>query len=204
MSMDDRQKGNRKPPLTTATIATFVGAFIVILAAVMADVRQPLGRAFLNTLAATSLPTESGTAVTAPGIKVDMFSAQQSSLSPAIQTMDQYYRYINEARNSDDLGKAWDLLTINLKCNPSDRCNFIQYQDYWWQFRIQYKLYDCGSNTIDTEVIYYARKSSGPISLARADLTRYQLIDEKGQLKLNSGEAIDQVGATCKLAVSVP
>lgn len=201
MSTDERQKVKRNPPPSTPAIATFIGAIAIILVAVITNFRDPLGRAFNS--AATIAPTLSSSA-SPVAVEVDMPATLEGDLSPAAKVVDQYYRHINDARSSDELGKAWDLITIKLKCNPSDKCNFVQYQDYWWQFKVQYKLYDCGSNTIDAEVIYYARRAAGPISSARPEYIRYQLVDNNGQLKLDSGDAIERIGADCKPAVSVP
>src|SRR6266545_3933638 len=54
---------------------------------------------------------------------VDMSPTAENALSPAIQTIDQYYKYINNAAIKDDLTRGWDLMTTKLQCNPSDRCN---------------------------------------------------------------------------------
>jgi hypothetical protein len=204
MSTDDRQKAKRNPPPNTPAIATFIGATAIILVAVITNFRDPLGRAFGNVATTAPTPTPSTASASPAAVTVDMPATVEETLSPAAELVDQYYRYINGAHNSDELGKAWSLATLNFKCNPSDRCNFVQYQDYWWQFKLQYKLYDCGADTIDSELIYYARKAAGPIASARPEYLRYKLIEDNGQLKLNSADAIEQIGADCKLAVSVP
>jgi len=194
MSIDGPQKAKGRESPNLSVIFTFIATITILLIVLTTTYRDSLEKTFFKTPIATPSSV----------VDVDMPATLKNSLSPAVQTMDQYYQYINNAKNSDDLGKAWTLMTINLKCNPNDRCNFVQYQNYWWQLKVQYKLYDCGSNTIDTELIYYSRKADGPLSSAQTEYIRYQLIEEAGQLMLDSGEPIEAIGANCELAVSAP
>ncbi len=125
------------------------------------------------------------------------------ALPPAIQVMDQYYKYINHASIPSDLSRAWDLLTQKLQCNSSDQCKFENYRDFWWGQQVNYRLYDCGSNKVDTELIYYTRNSQ-PLANKAPVYLRYTLVDDNGQLKVNAGESTNGISAYCTLAVSYP
>ncbi|WKZ34958.1 MAG: carboxypeptidase-like regulatory domain-containing protein [Anaerolineales bacterium] len=127
----------------------------------------------------------------------------ENTLSPAIQVMDQYYQYINNAAIDNDLSRAWGLMTRKLQCNPSDQCNFETYKNYWWDLQVHYKLYDCGSNIIDAELNYFLRGLQ-PLEDITPVYFQYTLTEEVGQLKLYSAENIDGISAYCPLAVTYP
>jgi hypothetical protein len=127
----------------------------------------------------------------------------ETALSPAIQVVDQYYKYINNAAIDDDLSRAWDLLTRKLQCNPSDQCNFETYKNYWWGLQVHYKLYDCGSNIIDAELNHFLRGLQ-PLEDITPVYLQIILTEEVGQLKLYSAENVDGISAYCPQAVTYP
>jgi hypothetical protein len=160
----------------------------------------------------TSTPTPSNVPVSTstnepatsiPTLEPATPSATENALPTAVQTLDQYFGYINDAGIPDDLRAAWDLLTPTLQCNPSDQCNFVHYRDFWWQFQVQYKLYDCDANVVTAELIYYSRGGQPNPSRSPAYVT-YELLNENSQLKLESAKKATGVSAFCELAVSVP
>lgn len=148
----------------------------------------------------TTVPVEASVTSTTVVVSV---TPTEVTLSPAIQVMDQYYKYINNANIPDDFSRAWDLLTQKLKCNSSDQCKFENYRDFWLGQQVNYKLYDCGANEVDTELIYYKRGTQPDINKAPVFL-RYTLVEENGQLKLNAGDFTNGISAYCPLAVSYP
>ncbi len=77
------------------------------------------------------------------------------------------------------------------------------YKNYWWKLQVQYKLYDCGSNVVSAELLFYSRGST-PNSSKKPEYVTYELIDENGQLKLNSGTPVPGISSYCELAVSFP
>lgn len=205
MSTGDTQMTKRNPSSNIASILVVLIAIAIILGALITNFKLPLTQILFKIatetppLDATSLP------VTSPlTVDVGMPATTENTFSSSVETVDQYYRYINNAGNSDDLGKAWAMMMPTLKCNPGDRCNFVRFQSHWWQLKAQYKLYECGSNTINAEVIYYPRKSAGPHSSAQTEFIQYQVVDENGQMKLDKGELIEEIDAECTLAVTVP
>lgn len=162
---------------------------------VLEDIRlSPVG-----TQAAMSTPTDTPI----PPTEIITPTPTELALSPAIQVTDQYFRHINNAAIKDDLSRAWDLMTQKLQCNPSDLCNFITYRDYWWGLQVHYKLYDCGSNIVATELVYYARGTQ-PLEGGKPSYLRYTLAEEDSQLKLYGAENIDGISAYCPLAVTYP
>lgn len=186
----------------TVAIITVLGTIIVTF---ISTFKEPITAFIFRTPSAT--PTKAivlPPTTPLPTIDTGSIPEPKTSLSPAVQAMDQYYRYINNAGVSDDLSRAWELLTKKLQCNSSDNCNFVHYRDWWWELKVEYKLYDCGSNTVDTELKYYSRNASGASSSAQSAYVRYVLINESGQLKINSGEIITGISAYCELTVYSP
>ena len=124
-------------------------------------------------------------------------------ISPAVQTVDQYFKYINNAGIDDDLQRAWNLLTTKLQCNPTNQCVFDSYRDFWWKLQAHYKLYDCGSNTVSAEIIYYNRNATPNLGKS-PDYMSYELLEEDGQLKLNSASVETGISAYCEFTPVSP
>jgi len=122
--------------------------------------------------------------------------------SPHILMMDQYYKHINNAGNSDELKKAWDLLTAKLQCHLYEDCKFVHYKEWWWKWKVQYKLYDCGSLIIQTELRYYRRDSGTNATLTAPAYVKYWLVDDRGQLKIDSGLVTNKPDAECSQTAS--
>jgi hypothetical protein len=130
-------------------------------------------------------------------------TADQSALPPAVQTVDQYFKYINNAGIDDDLERAWNLMTTNLQNNPSDQGRFETYQGFWWGEQVRYKLYDCGSNTVAAELIYYSRNTTPDMSKT-PEYMLFELVEENGQLKLNGASRETGVSAYCEFISVTP
>ena len=151
-----------------------------------------------NAPSATTVP-----ATPAPTEEVAAATATESPISPAVQTVYQYFSYINNAGIDDDLQRAWDLLTTKLQCNPANQCVFDSYRDFWWKLQLRYKLYDCGSNSVAAEMIYYNRNTTPNLN-KKPDYMMYELIDENGQLKLNSASVETGISAYCEFTPVTP
>lgn len=127
--------------------------------------------------------------------------------SNAVVVVSNFYSWVNNAQNKDDFRKAWELETSGpngLQCREASACQYSKFQDSWWLWKVQYKLYDCGSNVVDAELRYYRRDPG----IASASITpiyvRYQLVEVAGELKIDKGQEIGHPGADCILAISVP
>jgi hypothetical protein len=138
-----------------------------------------------------------------PTMEVVEPTATEKTLAPAVQTVQQYFNYINNAGIRDDLNRAWDLMTNKLQCNKSDQCNVEHYKDFWWKLQVQYQLFDCGSNQVAAKLIYYTRGSKPNSSGSPAYLV-YDLLDENGELKLNSAKIDTGISTYCELSISFP
>lgn len=175
-----------------------IGLLIWLVASGMIDGAEPPTPTSLPSSTSTSVP-----ATSSPTMAVPTPSATENAISPAIQTMDQYFTSINKAGIRDDLARAWDLMTNKLQCNPSDQCNIGHYQDFWWKLQVDYKLYDCGSNAVAAELRFYSRGGTPNYSRSPEYVT-YELIEENGQLKLNSAKTGTGISTYCVLAFPVP
>ena len=124
--------------------------------------------------------------------------------SSAIKTMDNFFSLINNAQSKADLIYSWSLETSEFQCAEAAKCNLSKFQDFWMQFKVNYKLYDCGYNIVDTEQTYYPRdplSTSGPRPSFSA---RYVLKEIGGQLKINNTEITLAPNPLCELRVAVP
>jgi hypothetical protein len=129
------------------------------------------------------------------------------ALSNAIIVVNNFYSWINNAQNKDDLRKAWDLETSGpngLQCREASGCQYSKFQDSWWLWKVQYKLYDCSSNLVDVELRYFKRDPSITSTPIAPLYVRYQLVQVAGELKIDKGQKIGSPGADCTLAISVP
>jgi hypothetical protein len=150
---------------------------------------------FIATVLPTGVQTEAPTVVQ-PTAEPSTPAPTLDPISPPVRTVDQYFKYINNAAIQDDLQRAWDLLTEKLQCNKSDQCQFSTYSKFWWQVQVQYTLYDCGSNTVAAELIYYGRDKT-PRPNTKPTFLSYEVLEQNGQLKLNSATTISGISAYC-------
>ena len=138
---------------------------------------------------------------------VEPESTSTQSFSNAIIVMNNFYEWINTARNKNDLLRSWNLETSGIngfQCREAAGCNFSNFQNTWWEQKIQYKLYDCGSNLVDAQLRYYKRDPLLASTPTAPIYLRYQLVDIDGELKINKAESINGPGAECELTISVP
>lgn len=132
---------------------------------------------------------------------------QTPAYSDAIIVMNNFFSWINDAGNKEDLRRSWDLETsgaYGLQCREAAGCEFSNFQDWWWQWNVQYKLYDCGFNIVDAELSYYSRDPLLATTPSTPIFMRHQLIDDHGQLKLNRVDYIEGSGADCHLTITAP
>jgi hypothetical protein len=111
-------------------------------------------------------------------------------LSPAAQVVDYHFRFINNAKDNGELIQSWNLMTSKLQCNPSDQCQFINFQNWWWQWHVQYEVYDCGPNDIIVRYSLVPRDQPSSTSTT-IFYERYALTQENGELKIDEGHLID-------------
>lgn len=129
------------------------------------------------------------------------------SLSPAVDVMNNFYSWINNAGNKDDLLRSWNLETSGtngFQCREAAGCEFTKFRDTWWDLKVQYNLYDCGSNVVDVEVRTYHRNPLLASTPNAPFFVRYELVNVSGELLINRGTGIEGPGADCDLAISVP
>jgi len=207
-------KGDTKPAVSPVKLGGAILAIAVLVLAFwgMKSGMLPFGASRTPTPTQASTATERAIIATAttfptqetiPPTATSIPTATSVPISPAVLTVDQYFKYINSANIGDDLEQAWDLMTPNFQCNPSDQCNQVTFEKYWLAFQVQYKLYDCGPNTVVAELIYYTRGRE-PNPDSETHYLQYQLIDENGQLKLDSGNSKSGISNRCKLVPSLP
>ena len=156
-------------------------------------------RAMLVTF--TPIPTSTDTPIAA------LEGTPTESLTDAIIVMNNFYSWINNAGNKDDLLKSWNLETSGLngfQCREAAGCEFARFRDIWWELKVQYKLYDCGSNLVDVEVRTYHRDPLLASTPNPPFFVRYELVNVNGELLINRGTGIEGPSADCELAVSVP
>lgn len=142
----------------------------------------------------TNLPTLTLTPSLAPSPTFTF--VPENVLSPAVQVVDLHFSSINDAINKDDLIRSWNLMTYNFQCNPSDKCEFSTYQDWWWQWHVSYTVYDCDPYTVVVRYILAPRNQ--PSSTSNTIFyERYSLIEENAVLKINEGHLIDNLDDSC-------
>ena len=164
-------------------------------------------QAYLPLVTNTSTPTQTLSNTPTESMTLTPSATPTPKYSDAIIVMNNFYSWINNAGNKDDLRKSWELETsgVNgLQCSESAGCDFIKFRDWWWDWKVQYKLYDCGSNIVDTEQRYYRRDPKLATTPTAPIYIRYQLVVDSGELKINSGHGVEGPGSDCQLKVQGP
>lgn len=111
--------------------------------------------------------------------------APLKSTSTFVETVDAFYRKINEAQSKEDLLLAFNLLTTMAMGNPKivPLGDVSKFQDKWWELKVSYKLYDCGENVVFAEETLYPRSDSSPVTPTAPHFMRFDLMQsEEGTL----------------------
>ena len=124
--------------------------------------------------------------------------------SKAIETVNSFFTWINDAQTKEDLLNAWNIESTEFQCSEPAGCDPTGFQNFWIDWKVRYKLYDCGSNIIATEQIYYPRDPFSNSKPTDVLYRKYKLAEEDGQLKIITGENIPDPSGTCPLVISVP
>jgi hypothetical protein len=119
--------------------------------------------------------------------------------SAYVETVDTFYRKINEAQSEADVLLAFNLLTTmamgNSKIVPLGDAS--KFQEKWWKVTVSYTLYDCGANVVFAEETLYPRSDSSPVTPTPPHSVRFDLMqDEEGILISNITRA-DVPGEGC-------
>lgn len=131
-----------------------------------------------------------------PCTQVTPTSVPSNQLSPAVQIVDFHFRFINLAKDKDELIQSWNLMTSNLQCNPSDQCQFANFQNWWWQWHVAYEIYDCSSDTVIVRYSLAPRNNPSSTS-ATIYYERYTLVEDSGNLKIDRGQLVDGIDNGC-------
>ena len=148
----------------------------------------------------TSTPTETPTPFFATPTETTT-PTQEMVIPESIVVMNNYYKSINSASTKDELEISWGYLTTELQCNSNDKCSFTEYRDWWWDWRVIYNLYDCGSNRVEVELTYTPRTPSLSSTPTGPVYVLYQLIEKGQSLKINEGQLLESHNTTCNFVL---
>ncbi len=138
----------------------------------------------------TFIPTSASTAASSAEVKL-----------PVVQIVETYYKQINAAQSPNDLGKPWDLLSTKEQCNPRDGCDLSYFQTRWWEWKVIYKIYECGSNTVIVEESRYPREADPATATLKSSFVRFQLIQGEEKIFINKRQTVIEMDEGCVLAI---
>ena len=122
-------------------------------------------------------------------------------LSLSVQKLDVFYTGINEAQSKDEFYAPWDMLTSRTQCFPRYACDISYFQDWWWQWKVAYKLYDCGSNRVIAEELRYPRTGSAAAEEIKPQFWRYEMVVSDERWMINEIKFSQPPGSECPLAL---
>lgn len=139
----------------------------------------------------TFIPTLASTAASSVEIKL-----------PVVQTVESYYKQINDAQSPNDLIKLWDMPSSEEQCNPRyGGCDLSNFQTWWWKWKVIYKIYECGTNTVMAEESRYPREADPATATLKVSFIRFQLLQGDEKIFITKGQAVPQLDAGCVLAI---
>lgn len=141
------------------------------------------------------------TSTVSPSATPDSFTV---AYSPAVIAVDRFFRGINEAQTAADLVSSWELESRAFQQIEPAKGDVTDFQKFWLEWKVQYELYDCGSNTVATAQIYYPRNPNSTATPLRQFYQEYTLVQEDGQLKIDSSNRIASPGPSCRSVILVP
>ena len=128
-------------------------------------------------------------------------STPVGAISPAVRALDEYYREINEARSQNDFNKPWDMLTNQEQCNFRYKCELSYFQDFWGKSKVRYRLYDCGSDRVLAEEMYYPREGDSNSAVTGTKFWKFQLVELEGRWMIDDTSAKQGPLAECSLVI---
>jgi hypothetical protein len=129
--------------------------------------------------------------------------APLGSTSAFVETVDTFYRKINEAQSEADVLLAFNLLTTMAMGNPkivplSDASKF---QDKWWELKVSYKIYDCGENVVFAEETLYPRSDSSSVTPTPPHFMRFDLMQSEEGILIDNITRADAPREGCVLVL---
>lgn len=129
--------------------------------------------------------------------------APLGSTSAYVETVDTFYRKINEAQTEADVLLAFNLLTTmamgNSKIVPLGDAS--RFQQKWWKVKVSYKLYDCGENVVFAEETLYPRSDSSPVTPTPPHFVRFDIMQNEEGILISNITRADAPGEGCVLVL---
>ena len=130
------------------------------------------------------------------------------TLSNAVLTLNEFYSSINNATTPDELVRSWNLETSGpdggFQCREPSACKFSYFRDWWWNWIVKYKLYDCGGNAADVEEWLYYRNKPTSGSSTNPTYLRQEVVADQGQWKIDRGSVLKAPEFACSLVITSP
>jgi len=203
---DDLERAANIGSLIAAIAALIVLAFYTSSPTSKENQRTPIPPEFLTPINSSIVSTEISTATPTYISTSTIDLTPTATYSEAIVTMSNFYSWINNAKTPKDLINSWNLETSGpngFQCREPSACDFKSFSDWWWSWKAQYNLYDCGSNIVEVELNLYRRDPTQGTKLHPSDL-RYELVDVGGELKIDRGQDDSNIpDYGCELEISI-
>ena len=129
--------------------------------------------------------------------------APLESTSTFVETVDAFYRRINEAQSEVDVLLAFNLLTTMAMGNPKivPLADVSKFQDKWWELKVSYKLYDCGEDVVFAEETLYPRSDSSPVTSTPPHFMRFDLVQSEEGILISNITRADAPRESCVLVL---
>ena len=119
----------------------------------------------------------------------------------AVATVEEFYKFINDAQAEDDLLKSWMMLTLEEQCNPRDQCTLGFFQDNWWPWLVNYDLYGCSPTRVIAKETLISREGNATSTPPSPRYWRYELIETEAGLMISDRRLAQAPGDDCALTV---
>lgn len=145
----------------------------------------------------TVAPTEEDeTATETPEATVDV---DELSAGAQFLILDYFWGLNNEIQTEDDLTYYWGLLTNNSQKSGYNN-DFDEYQIFWWEHRVRFKIYECSITEFIVDLEYFDRSDTNyQTSTGQVPDLRYTLIERGDNVFIDNIEDISDDGHYCDL-----
>jgi len=136
-----------------------------------------------------------------------IFAACASPVTPtpvepnlrSVETVEAFYMLVNNAQTEDDIKEAWNMLADNEQCNARYKCQYPIFQKLWWQWKTDYKLYDCGDNQVYAEVVRYPGDGNPSTDSAKTQSWMIKLVEMENNMMIDTTTLTQSNGDGCVL-----
>jgi len=128
--------------------------------------------------------------------------ARTVTTADAVETVEKFYKIINDAQIEDDILASWVMLTTDGQCSdPKNYCTLAYFERNWWRWKVDYELYGCSPNRVAVKETLIPRDNNTASAAPASRYWEYELVETESGIMINDKYFIKSPDENCELMV---